>query len=233
MRKALFIAGLFFLGMTIAAAEISLGSYLKQKKIKSFTAENVDVKTGMEMIVQQLNEGNRPRQVTFELSPKVEKLAERINLKLEDVSAEQLLRSFFQALLMNAKPPLNKAKFKVLIVDDSRLAIAFVGEPFPGVRQTTRTIRGHFLRNKKPQYSVKQLKEGIVVHGINFPDVKMSFQRKRLGKNTSVGILKITGSEPEVKRAVAIFTLFYGSSFNNYHTVSAPGYARYLECWIL
>ena len=106
----------------------------------------------------------------------------------------------------------------MLVLDQSRLAVAVMGEPFPGVPQITKTIRGEFMRERNPIQSLNQLQSGISDYGIKFPDVKMSFSRKRNGKR-SVGILTMTGSPQEVRQTIRLLNLFYGPSFGHYQMV--------------
>ena len=220
MKKILLLVCALFLAAAAGAAENTLAAYLKQKQIKSFVLEDVDLTAGLEAISGKLGDDPSPRKVLFVLSPKVQRLTGHATLKLDNIPMDRALFYFFQAVVANSPPPQNKEQIKILVLDNTRLSVALTGEPFPGTSRTTRTLRGSFLRGKSPLTSLKQIREGIVAHRVRFPDVKMDFHRKRTGKQT-VGILQITGSPQEVNRAVKIFTLFYGKTYHNYRAVQA------------
>ena len=220
MKKILFIVCALFLFLAAGAAENTLASYLKQKQIKSFVLEDSDLTSGLEAISGKLEEGDSPRKVLFVLSPQVQRLTGHATLKLDNIPMDRVLFYFFQAVVANSTPPQNKEQIKILVLDDTRLSVALTGEPFPGTSQITRTLRGSFLRGKSPLTSLKQVREGIIAHKVQLPDVKMDFHRKRVGKQ-SVGFLKITGSPQEVSRAVKIFALFYGGNYHHYRAVKA------------
>lgn len=217
MKKTLSIVCCLFLMMTAAAAEMGLKTYLTQTKIKSFIVEDLDLTTALERINQLLSEGDSPRKITFVLSPRVKKLSGRATMMLTDIPVVMVLRFLFIQFGPPSDQSKKSAQIKMLVLDNSRLAIALRGEPFPGVPQVTRTVRGNFMRNNKiPFQSLKQIQGEInLSYGTPLPDVKMSFFRKRNGKRT-VGILKITGSSAEVKRTIRIISLFFSPSFDRF-----------------
>lgn len=226
MKKILLFVCALFLAAAACAAENTLAPYLKQKQIQSFVLDDADLNSGLEAISGKLEEGSSPRKVQFVLSPQVQRLTGHATLKLDNIPMDRVLFYFFQAVVANSLPPQNKEQVKMLVLDDNRLAVALTGEPFPKTAQITRTLRGSFLRGKTSLTSLKQVREGIIAHRVLFPDVKMEFHRKRVGKQT-VGFLKITGSAQEVNRTVKIFTMFYGGNYHHYRAVSAVALKPY------